>query len=180
MAIGKPGLGDIPPKQLAQDIMLLGVPTLRAIVKSTLDLAEEGKLTGYYSDPITKNGDPTVLKQRTRSAWWQLKIREPVSHHALQRIKEFREDVEAKEATLMLGLSWIYGSPDETTLNTIRKIIDELDAIAPLLYDRESLNVKTDSSLFADTHYHLNSEGRRIRTTELVQQLNAIAILNDS
>jgi hypothetical protein len=174
VAIGKPGLGGVPTEQLAQDIMLLGVPTLRAATKSTLDLAEKGKLTGYYSDPVSDHGDPTVLKKRLRTAWWPLKIQEPVTRHSIQSIKAFRQQVEAKGATLVLGLSWIYGSTDTKTLNNIRKTAEELKKIAPLLYDPNSLNVKTDSSIFADTHYHLNPEGRRIRTTELVQQLEAV------
>ncbi|MBD2567033.1 hypothetical protein [Anabaena lutea] len=176
-AIGKPGLGNIPTKQLAQDMMLLGVSTLKAVTKSSLDLVEKGRLTGYYSDPITANGDPTVMKQRTKSKWWSLTINDSVSPHSLRRIQQFKQEVEAKGATLVLGLSWIYGSTDSTTLGNIRKTAEELGKIAPVLYDKESLNVKTDSSLFADTHYHLNPSGRRTRTTELVQQLKAANIV---
>ncbi|MBD2693889.1 hypothetical protein [Anabaena catenula] len=178
-AIGKPGLGNIPAKQLAQDMMLLGVSTLKAVTKSSLDVVEKGRLTGYYSDPITANGDPTVMKQRTKSKWWSLTINDSVSPHSLRRIQQFKQEVEAKGATLVLGLSWIYGSTDSKTLGNIRKTADELGKIAPLLYDKESLNVKTDSSLFADTHYHLNPSGRRTRTTELVQQLKATNIIRN-
>ncbi|WP_353930406.1 hypothetical protein WJM97_19330 [Okeanomitos corallinicola TIOX110] len=175
-AIGKPGLGNIPPKQLAQDLMLLGIPTLRAATKSSLDVIEKGHLTGYYSDPVTENGDPTVMKKRTKSEWWSLKINDSVSDHALQRIQKFKQEVEAKEATLVLGLSWIYGSTDPKTMNNIRVTAAELEKIAPVLYDQKSLNVKTDSSLFADTHYHLNPDGRRTRTSELVKQFKAANI----
>jgi hypothetical protein len=173
-AIGRPGLGGVPPQQLAQDLMLLGVPTLRALTKSSLDLVEKGQLTGYYSDPITANGDPTVLKRRTRSAWWQMRIKEPAAPYALERIQQFREQVEAKGGRLVLGLPWIYASPDDTTLNNIRTTAEKLGEISPVLYDEISLNVKTDSSLFADTHYHLNADGRRVRTTELVQQFRVV------
>jgi hypothetical protein len=173
VAIGKPGLGGIPPKQLAQDIMLLGVPTLRAATKSSLDVAQKGKLSGYYADPITENGDPTFIKPRT-GKWWQLSIDEPISPHAIQRISQFKQEVEAKGGTLVLGLSWIYGSTDETTVSNVRKTAEELEKIAPTLYDRTSLNIKTDSELFADTHYHLNPEGRKVRSTELAQQLRIV------
>jgi hypothetical protein len=173
VAIGKPGMGDIPIKQLAQDMMLLGVPTLRGVTKASIDLVEKGEFAGYYSDPITDRGDPTVMKQRTKSKWWQLKIKDSITPHAFNRIQQFQDEVNAKGATLVLGLSWIYGSTDEDTLGNIRETAEELKKIAPLLYDPTSLNVKTDSSIFADTHYHLNPEGRRIRTTELAQQLKA-------
>ncbi|MBD2254316.1 hypothetical protein H6G14_24025 [Nostoc parmelioides FACHB-3921] len=179
VAIGKPGLGGVPAKQLAQDIMLLGVPTLRAVTKSSVELVEKGRFTGYYSDPITANGDPTVMKQRLKSAWWQLKIQEPVSPHALRRIRQFKKEVEAKGATLVLGLSWIYASTDTKTLSNISKTADKLSEIAPVLYDKQTLNVKTDSSLFADTHYHLNPPGRRTRTTELVEQLKTLNIIRN-
>ncbi|MEJ1930534.1 hypothetical protein WDZ92_09635 [Nostoc sp. NIES-2111] len=179
VAIGQPGLGGIPAKQLAQDIMLLGVPTLKAVTKSSVDLVEKGRFTGYYSDPITANGDPTVLKKRLKSAWWELKIKDPVSPHALRRIRQFKQEVEGKGATLVLGLSWIYGSTDSQTLGNISKTAEKLGEIAPVLYDKQTLNVKTDSSIFADTHYHLNSSGRRIRTTELVEQLKALNIIRN-
>ncbi|MBK1986462.1 hypothetical protein A0J48_002680 [Sphaerospermopsis aphanizomenoides BCCUSP55] len=175
-AIGKPGLGNVPPKQLAQDLMLLGIPTLKAATKSSLDVIEKGRLTGYYSDPVTANGDPTVMKKRTKSKWWSLTINNSVSPHSLRRIQQFKQEVEAKGATLVLGLSWIYGSTDPLTLGNIRKTAEELEKIAPVLYDKESLNVKTDSSLFADTHYHLNPNGRRTRTSELVEQFKAANI----
>lgn len=170
LAIGKPGLGGLPPKQLAQDILTLGVPTLRALTKSGVDVAEKGRLTGYYSDPITANGDPTVIKPRT-GRWWQLEIGGTASPHSLQRIQQFKQEVEAKGATLVLGLSWIYGSTDPETVENVRKTAMELEKIAPVLYDRTSLNIKTDTNLFADTHYHLLPRGRQIRTAELVQQL---------
>jgi hypothetical protein len=172
LAIGKPGLGNIPPKQLAQDIMLLGVPTLRSGVKASLDLVEKGRFSGYYADPITDNGDPTIIKPRM-GKWWQLQIGEPISPHAIQRITQFKQEVEAKGATLVLGLSWIYGSTDPDTLQNVRKTAEELEKIAPTLYDKASLNIKTDSTLFADTHYHLNPDGRRVRSTELAQQLRS-------
>jgi hypothetical protein len=180
-AIGKPGLGKIPPKQLAQDLMLLGIPTLKAATKSSLDLVQKGHLTGYYSDPVSDHGDPTVLKKRTKSKWWSLEINDSVSDHAVQSIQKFKQEVEAKGATLVLGLSWIYGSTDDKTLNNIRATAVELEKIAPLLYDHKTLNVKTDSSLFADTHYHLNPDGRRVRTSELVEQFKAanIAVIGD-
>jgi len=174
IAIGKPGLGGLPAKQLAQDMLMIGAPTLRALTKSSLDLVEKGKLTGYYSDPITQNGDPTVLKQRTKSKWWQMEIKKPISGYAYERIVKFRQVVEAKGATLVLGLPWLYASDDPETVDNVQKTAAKLATIAPVLYDKASFNLKTDSSLFADTHYHLNQPARRIRSTELAQQLNQV------
>lgn len=174
IAIGRPGLGGVPPKQLAQGFLMLGVPSLRAITKSTIDLIEKGEMTGYYSDPFTDHGDPTVTKYR-QGKWWQWTIHKPISNHAIARLTEFREEVEAKGATLIFSLPWVYGKTDEKSLTNMKKIAEELEKIAPLIaYDNETFNLKTDSSLFADTHHHLVPEARKIRARELVDELKPI------
>ena len=89
---------------LSQDILLLGIPTLRAATKSSVDLATKGKMTGYYSDPLTLRGDPTTEKKREQE-WWRLPINQPVSRHAAERIWQFRQEVEAKGGTLILSLA---------------------------------------------------------------------------
>ncbi len=173
VAIGKPGLGGIPPKQFLQDVVALGTPSLRSLAKSGVDVATKGKMTGYYSDRVSDRGDPTVVKARQQD-WWRLPINKPISLHAWERIKDFRQEVEAKGGRLVLSLPWVYGSTEEKTRNNVAMTAKELSKIAPLIYDRSSLNIKTDSSLFADTHYHLMPEGRRVRGKELVEQLTPI------
>lgn len=171
IAIGQPGLGGVPPKKLAEGLLLIGTPTLRGLTKSTVDLIKKGEMTGYYSDPVTENGDPSVTKQR-QGKWWQWTIRETISKHAIERITQFREEVEAKGGTLVLSLPWVYASTDEESIANMRKIAEELEKIAPLIaYDKETFNLKTDSSLFADTHHHLLPESRKFRTKELVDGL---------
>lgn len=176
VAIGQPGLGGIPPKQFFQDVIALGTPSLRSLAKSAVDVATKGKMTGYYSDPVSDRGDPTVVRKRQQD-WWQLPIKQPISRHAWQRIRDFRQEVEAKGGTLVLSLPWVYGSTEEKTRNSIEITARELSKIAPLIYDSDSLNIKTDSNLFADTHYHLLPEGRKVRGQELVEQLQPI--IND-
>lgn len=173
IAIGRPNLGGVPPKQLAQDTLLLGVPTLRATTKSTLDVIEKGRMTGYYSDPVNSRGDPTVDKQRT-GKWWKMNISNSVSKHIEKRIAKFRKEVEAKGATLVLGLPWVYANPNEKTISNVQKTAEKLSEIAPLLYEKDTFNIKADSNLFADTHYHLRPEARNIRSLELVQQIKPI------
>jgi hypothetical protein len=170
VATGKPGLGGIPPKKLLEDTWLLGVPSLKALTKSGVDLVEKGKLEEYYSDPISERGDPSKTWTR-KSDWWKLPIDKPISPHSLATIRDFQADLQAKGATLVIALSWIYGSDDPETIKNIQTTANELKAIAPVLYDPESLNIKTDSGLFADTHYHLKPEARIIRSQQLVKQL---------
>ncbi|HBB32490.1 MAG TPA: hypothetical protein DDZ80_08605 [Cyanobacteria bacterium UBA8803] len=173
VAIGRPGLGGVPPKQLAQDMLMLGTPTLRAATKSTLDVIQKGQLTGYYSEPVNERGDPTVTKTRT-GKWWELPINQPASSHAIKRIAKFHQEVQAKGATLILSLPWVYARTDEKSVSNVKKTAAELAKIAPTIYDKQSLNMQTDSSLFADTHYHLQPEARIKRSHQIVQELQEI------
>jgi hypothetical protein len=170
VAIGQPGLSEASPKQFAQEFWLLGIPTLRALTKSTVDLVEKGQMTGYYSDPISDHGDPTVTKHRT-GKWWQWEVKKPISPHAIARIIEFREAIKAKEATLILSLPWVYASQDQKTIANVKKTAEEMAKIAPVIYDPKTLNLQTDSRLFADTHYHLIPEARTLRVKQLSEQI---------
>ncbi len=173
VAIGQPGLGGVPLKQLTQDTIMLGVPSLRAVAKSAVEIATKGQISGYYSDPISDRGDPTVVKTR-QEKWWSLPVNQPISRHAANRILKFRQEVEARGGTLIVSLPWVYGSRDQRTIKNIKLTAYYLSKIAPTIYDKDSLNIKTDSSLFADTHYHLMPKGREMRAKELVEQLKPI------
>jgi hypothetical protein len=172
-AIGSPGLGGVPPQRMVQDTLLLGNATLRSVTKSSIDLFEKGKFTGYYSDPVNEFGDPTVTKERTGD-WWTLPINEPASKHALNRIAQFEKEVEARGGTLILSLPWVYASEDAKTINNAKQTAKDLSIIAPTIYDKDTYNLKTDSNLFADTHYHLKPEARSIRAAEIVKQLKQL------
>lgn len=173
VAIGQPGLGEVPLKQLIQDTIMLGVPSLRAVAKSAVELVTEGQLSGYYAPPLSDRGDPTDFKPR-QEEWWGLSIKRPISKHAVNRILQFRQEVAAKGGTLIISLPWIYGSQDETTLKNVKLTAYYLSKIAPTIYNQETLNIKTNPDLFADTHYHLMPQGREIRAKELIEQLKPI------
>lgn len=174
LAINRPNYLDVSPRKFVEDTWILGVVGLKSLAKSGVDLATIGKFNEYYSDPITSRGDPTKTWIR-KSKWWKLKVNKPISKHSIKRIQEFKQNLESKQATLILSLPIIYGDADhEKTITNITKTQAELKKIAPLIYERETLNVWTDSDLFADTHYHLKPEGRLKRSQELIQQLTPI------
>ncbi|MGB3511946.1 MAG: hypothetical protein WBA93_22450 [Microcoleaceae cyanobacterium] len=174
LATGQPGLGGVPSKDLAQNTLLLGVLTLRSTVESTIDLIKEGKPTAYYNDPLTERGDPTIFFDR-KGEWWKMTFKKPISKHAVKRITQFREEVEAKGGSLVLSLPWVYAKrEDEKTMDNVQKTAAKLKEIAPLIYDKNSLNVQTDSNLFADTHYHLKPEATIIRSKQIVRELKPI------
>lgn len=176
LATGQPLAGNLSPEQLAQNLLMLGVPSLRAVVKSSTDIVTLGRVTGYYDDPLTDQGDPTVTKER-QGKWWQLQIKNPATPHALERIAKFRQEVEAQGGTLLLALPWVYGdaSHPETQAN-VEATAKALSDIAPLVYAPETLNIQTDSGLFADTHYHLTPKARRLRSQTLVQELQPLLL----
>ncbi len=174
VAIGKPGLGGVPAKQLALETLQLGIPSLRWTIKSGTDLAEEGRFTGYYDGPLTQHGDPTETKPRL-GEWWPLTIPTPASDHAVERIAQFKKEVEAKGGKLILSIPWVYGDvADKETIESVQQTIKSLSDIAPLLVDERSLNIQDSPTLFADTHYHLKPEGREIRSQQLAQQLKPL------
>ncbi|MGK7946543.1 MAG: hypothetical protein AB4058_18945 [Microcystaceae cyanobacterium] len=167
------GKADIPLRTYTEDGFSLGVASLRPLVKTSLDLATKGHIDNYYSDPLTPWGDPTKTWGR-KSAWWKLPIRKPVTPHSVQRIRQFRDQLAAKNAELVIAIPWIYGSTDEKTWKNVQTTADKLSEIAPTLYDPDSLNIQTDVSLFADTHYHLIPEGRLLRTEQIVQEITPL------
>lgn len=174
VAIGKPGIGGVPVKQLALESFQLGIPSLRWTVKSVTDLAEEGRFTGYYDGPLTENGDPTETKERI-GEWWPLKIDKPISAHSLKRIAQFKQEVEARGGDLILSIPWVYGDvTDQKTLESVRKTAQQLSEIAPVLVDSETLNIQNSPALFADTHYHLQPEGREVRSQQLIRELTPL------
>ncbi len=174
VAIGKPGLGGVPAKQLALETLQLGIPSLRWAVKSGTDLAEEGRFTGYYDGPLTQDGDPIETKPRT-GEWWPLKLSNAASPHAIERIAQFKKEVESKGGKLILSMPWVYGDvTDKKTMQSIQQTEKSLSKIAPLLVDERTLNIQESPALFADTHYHLKPEGREIRSQQLASQLKPL------
>lgn len=172
IATGKPKTGNIPPKQLAQDFFFSGIPGLRSLVKSSLDLIEKGKIDEYYADPLTQWGEPTKTWER-KTKWWPLPVAKPITPHSIERITQFREELKAKGVTLILSLPIIYGKTDPQTMANVAKTAKALEKIAPTVYNQQ-LNISTDSSSFADTHYHLQPKARKIRSQELVRQIKPI------
>jgi hypothetical protein len=174
VAIGKPGLGGIPLKTMIEDTWLLGIPGMRALTKSAVDLLTKGRMTGYLSDPIDDKGDPLVVKER-KGEWWKMKFATPASRHCVEEIAELRKDLEAKGATLVVSLPWVYADRgDPATVANIRKSAEELQKVAPTIYDPNNLNIQTDSNMFADTHYHLLPPARIPRSEQLVKELEPI------
>lgn len=173
LAIGEPRTGEVPAKQLALNLIQLGVPSLRWTVKAVGDLAQKGRFTGYYDGPLTPQGDPIETKPR-EGDWWSLQV-QPASAHAIARIAQFKIEVEERGGRLVLAAPWFYSKdPTEQTLDNIDRIIEQLEAIAPVLVDEDSLNIQRNAALFADTHYHLKPEGRELRSQQLAQQLEPL------
>jgi hypothetical protein len=96
------------------------------------------------------------------------------SPHSIKLIEKLKKDLEAKGATLVVSLPWVYAKNDGKTVANIRKSAEELSRVVPTIYDPKDLNIKTDSTIFADTHYHLLPPVRIIRSEQLVSELKPI------
>jgi NADH dehydrogenase len=132
IAIGKPGLANVPLKQFVQDGFLLGIPSLRSLAKLSVDLLEKGKLTGYYSGPLNDRGDPLEVKKR-EGKWWQMTIDQPISQHAIDLIFRLKKEVEAKGGHLVVSLPWIYAKTDAPkNRKNVKKTVEEISKIVPL------------------------------------------------
>jgi hypothetical protein len=170
---GRAGLGNIPIKKFFEDAWLIGLPTYRGVIKSALDLVEKGKLTGYYSDPITDRGDPTIDKYR-KGKWWGWKFSEPMTPHAVERISQFKTEVERKGGTLILALPWVYAPLIPQNLAYGQDVAQKLSAIAPTIYDPKTYNFQPEPTYLADTHYHFLPEGRKIHSEQVSRELLAL------
>jgi hypothetical protein len=169
LVIGRPGLGGVPPKELAENTLALGVPSLQALVKTGQDWIQEGRLD-YFGDPLTKRGDATIELKRS-GKWWKMPIKSSITKHSIESLHQFRKDVELRGGTLVFSLPVIYGSEDEETRRNIQKTADALSEVAPTLYDPNTLNIEKNSDFFADTHYHLKIPYRVKRSQQLAKQL---------
>jgi hypothetical protein len=167
-AILHPGLGGPPAKEVALDLLNMGMPGLRGISNSFLEFVRQKRSPRYYSDRLNDRGDPIVLNIRKIEPE---EVPLSISQYARQRIKQFRDRAQAKGATLVLALPWMYVKKTTQTVGNVKKTAVELAKIAPVIYDKDSLNLKTDATLFGDTVYHLSYKGRTLRSLELVQQL---------
>lgn len=173
VAINQPTLTKVSAKKFLEDTWMLGLPGLKSIVKSGVDLTTKGYFDEYYADPITPWGEPTKVWTRN-SKWRPMDLPQTITPHSVESITKFKQNVEAKGGTLILSLPIIYGQTDEITMNNVRDTATKLAQIAPLIYDQKTLNVWTDSSLFAETHYHLSPQARILRSQEVIEQLQPI------
>ncbi len=183
-AIKRPGIGGVGSQQVVKEIMLMGVPGSDRIVQSIKRLQKslfstyaanastsETRLQSYSNDNIDERGTPVVLPSGNPQP---TSVKNSISEFSLLRLKTFRQRVEEAEATLILGLPWILVKNDEKdTLPTVQAIANTLAEIAPVVHD-EDLNLKTNSTLFGDTNYHLSPKGREIRSSAIAQQLKDI------
>lgn len=184
-AMARPGIGGVGSQQVAREILLMGVPGSDRIVQlikrfqrslSSIDTANANTINressslndnSYSSNNIDERGSPLVLPSGNPQP---ADIEDNISEYALLRIKAFSNQIEATEATLVLGLPWVLVKNNKDCVQTVQEITSNLAKIAPVVHD-EKFNLKTDSTLFGDTNYHLSPKGRELRSSTLAQQL---------
>ncbi|MGC1247448.1 MAG: hypothetical protein WA865_14640, partial [Spirulinaceae cyanobacterium] len=71
-------------------------------------------------------------------------------------------------------LPWVYAKEDQQTLKNVKKTAQEMEEIAPLIYNPKNYNIQSDSDLFADTHYHLKLNSMKIRSRQIAEEIEPI------
>ncbi|MBE9009078.1 hypothetical protein IQ250_02530 [Pseudanabaenaceae cyanobacterium LEGE 13415] len=166
--IGDYQIGESDPKQQVNKALLIG----SLGINSTIQLLQP-RSTGQsgYSTELSARGD--ALKLPTGKVRID-QVDEKVSAYSFQQLKAFRQQVEAKGGRLVFGLPWRFAQADSNSKAIAQAVVDTLAQIAPVIYDRRSLNLKTDPQLFGDTPYHLSNQGRLLRSREMTQQLKPL------
>ena len=169
VAIAHPGIGGVGVKQKAKEILLgcstnltsLGKSIWRVLFgiggKASYAIGERGSAVDFMEGSLLpSNIDEDYM----------------ISDHALRELKRFDSDVRDKGAMLLFVLPWfLIKEGDVVSGATLRKAIRVIRTISHVLYDENTLNLQMDSSLFSDSMYHPNPQGRRIATESLVKQL---------
>jgi hypothetical protein len=168
--IGDPGVGETDPKEIVNKFLLLGSFGSPEIANSLRKLTfSSSEQSHRYSQDLSARGD--VLQPPEGSPKKPGMLRQAVSDYSIERIIGFQKQVETAGAKLVIELPWFYARSNQKGLQNALKAATQLQQIAPVLYNKTDLNLKSDVSLFSDTPYHLSAKGRQMRSMALAQQL---------
>jgi hypothetical protein len=167
-AIGKPTVGGVGFEQKSRMLFKSGVTSLTSLGKSAW-VALGGK-TGR-SDKLKRIGE---RGDDQRPGDWV--VEGAVSEHAAARLRLYRQQLEEKGAKLVIALPWIYvpANARQKSRTGAANVVAKLRDLAPIITHGANYNVRGDISLFSDSNYHANEEGRRIHTLELVSELKQV------
>ena len=162
---------DIEPEKKAHSLIKLGNPSLKSLYGTVLKVYKgDIEERDYYTDRVDNFGNPTELKVKAFPAQT---VQNQPSEKSIERLANFQEYVNNQKAHLIIGLPWFLETEEQLSKENVRKFIKEYAKLAPVIHD-ENFNLKTDVTLFGDTVYHLNEEGRKQRASALVQQLQPL------
>jgi hypothetical protein len=140
---------------------LLGTLEPRTAPYSRSSHNHYGDNVGHYSLP-----QPESLKGRVL-----IELRLPEIHRSIRLISQFREEAAARGCKTLVCLPVIPASAYQRRKEDIDAIVSAFRADIGDILVNDIVDVAYDDRLFFDTHYHLNEEGARRRTHELIQQI---------
>ncbi|MER3433500.1 MAG: hypothetical protein C4288_08720 [Leptolyngbya sp. ERB_1_1] len=160
------------PEQLVNRLLLVGSPQFFHVVNAVKSALVGGKKPTWYNFNVGANGDSLDSLSGGKPPFHPIEV--SLSNDALERIRQFRSQVQQRHASLIIGIPWKLAMTNPQTQQELQQVIQSLSQVAPVLYDPKSLNLKQDASLFGDTSFHLTPKGRAMRTHELARQLQPL------
>lgn len=169
LSTGRPGLGGTNLREHVQVTLLAGVPGLANLTSTARSL-----LKGRYEQPayavhnLDSAGDPTMEPpKRAVAAPFRVALHPRMRTYLI----DLKSRIESRGATLLLSLPWRLAPPSSTRSKSVAELVAQLEAIAPVLVDREGWNLHVDAAAFTDTGYHLTHDSRQRRSQDLCLRL---------
>jgi hypothetical protein len=140
------------------------------------------KITQYSRLAYNNNGDNTFLLKETTSKFdrnllnrYQKMKSKKISSEYIQFLKEFKAYCISKEVTFVIGFPPVAAIDYDIQFQKDAKTIQQ--NLKHTFLGTATKNVFNDS-LFYDTSYHMIGEGRKLRTTLLINDLKNTTIFN--
>jgi hypothetical protein len=166
-AVGRPGIGGAGFEQRARLAFAAGTTSLTSLGKSAWVALGGAAGRSAQLHEVGERGDAMVFltDQRPTEAVESISVGTP----ALERIAIYAQELQARGATLVLALPWLYipESGRVKALAAAGTVAARLAQVAPLLEHSPGHNLQANPDLFSDTNYHASPAGRELHTRRL-------------
>lgn len=174
-AVGRPGIGGVGLEQRARLAFAAGTTSLTSLGKSAWVALGGAAGRSAQLHAVGERGDAVVFltDQRPGEAVESITVGAP----ALERIAAYARELQARGATLVLALPWLY-VPESARAKAVAAagaVAARLAGVAPLLEHGPGRNVQTNPAFFSDTNYHASPLGRELHTRLLGEALRPLA-----
>ena len=168
----RPGIGGGSVMERVQLALLGGVPGLRSLMQSAKSLlSKRYSNDGYAVSSLDALGDPTI-DPPSRARPTSLAV--SLHPHIARYLTAFVSRMRASQVRVIIALPWRLVSDREASIQDVRALRTQLEAIAPVIANAETLNLSSDRESFTDTKYHLTKAARIRRSIEMAVLLRPL------